>query len=128
MLRVFYIAFGGACGALLRYWVSGIAHKAWGSSFAWGTLTVNLIGSFLIGFLWGVFDSLIVSQNVRFFIFIGLLGSFTTFSTFSFESFNLIKDGEYSLFLANIISNFLFGILLVFAGVLLSKLLLNLLR
>jgi fluoride exporter len=109
MLRFFYIAFGG-------------------SSFPWGTLSVNLIGSFLIGFLWGMFESVIVSQNARILIFIGLLGSFTTFSTFSLESFHLVRDGEYGLFIANILSSFVLGILLVFAGYFLSRLLFNVAR
>jgi fluoride exporter len=128
MLRFFYIAFGGAAGALLRYWASGLVHRIGGSSFPWGTLSVNLIGSFLIGFLWGMFESVIVSQNARILIFIGLLGSFTTFSTFSLESFHLVRDGEYGLFIANILSSFVLGILLVFAGYFLSRLLFNVAR
>lgn len=128
MLRLFNIAIGGAAGALLRYWVSGLAHRIGGSSFPWGTLSVNLIGSFLIGFLWGMFESVIVSQNTRILIFIGLLGSFTTFSTFSLESFHLVRDGEYGLFIANILSSFVLGILLVFAGYFLSRFLFNMAR
>jgi len=128
MSRFFYIAVGGASGALLRYWASGLAHRIGGSSFPWGTLSVNLIGSFLIGFLWGMFESVIVSQNTRILIFIGILGSFTTFSTFSLESFHLIRDGEYSLFFANIVSSFILGIALVFAGYFLSRFLFNIAR
>ncbi|MBN1494080.1 MAG: fluoride efflux transporter CrcB [Candidatus Omnitrophica bacterium] len=128
MLRLFYIAFGGAAGSLLRYWASGLAHRIGGSSFPWGTLSVNLIGSFLIGFLWGMFESVIVPRNTRILIFIGLLGSFTTFSTFTLESFNLIRDGEYGLFLANIVSSFTLGIALVFAGYFLSRFLFNIAR
>ena len=121
MLRLFYIAIGGATGALLRYWATGLAHKIGGSSFPWGTLSVNLSGSIFIGFLWGMFESIIVPQNTRVFIFIGLLGSFTTFSTFSLESFHLIRDGEYGLFMANILSNIVLGVSLVFAGYFLGR-------
>jgi CrcB protein len=75
-----------------------------------------------------MFESVIVSQNTRILIFIGLLGSFTTFSTFSLESFHLIRDGEYGLFVANILSSFVLGILFVFAGYFLSRLLFNIAR
>jgi len=125
MLRLVYIAVGGAAGALLRYWASGVAHRVWGSGFPWGTLSVNLIGSFIIGFLWGMFESMVVSQQARIFLFVGLLGSFTTFSTFSLESFHLIRDGEYGLFFVNIVSSFILGIAFVFAGYFLSRFLLN---
>ncbi len=128
MLRFFYIAFGGAAGALLRYWISGLVHRIGGSSFPWGTLSVNLIGSFLIGFFWGMLESMVVSQQIRVFLFIGLLGSFTTFSTFSLESFHMIRDGEYGLFFANMLSSFILGIVLVFAGYFLSRVLLNIAR
>ena len=125
MLRLIYIAAGGATGALLRYWTSGVVHKVWGSGFPWGTLSVNLFGSFIIGFLWGMFELMVVSQQTRVFLFIGLLGSFTTFSTFSLESFHLIRDGEYGLLFVNILSSFILGIVLVFAGYFLSRFLVN---
>lgn len=128
MLRLFYITVGGAVGALLRYWVSGLAHRAFGSSFPWGTLGVNLIGSLVIGFFWGMFESVVVSQNVRILIFIGVLGSFTTFSTFSLESFHLLREGEYNLFLMNVIASFLLGIALVFIGYFISQYLFALIR
>ena len=125
MLRLFYISLGGALGALLRYWVSGMAHRFLNSTFPWGTLSVNLTGSLLIGFFWGMFESMIVSQNIRLFCFIGLLGSFTTFSTFSLENFNLLREGEYSLFALNSIASFILSITLVFAGYFLSRYILS---
>ncbi len=128
MLRIFYIGIGGAVGAVSRYWLSGVTQRIFNGGFPWGTLSVNLIGSLTIGFLWGMFESVVVAQNVKIMIFIGLLGSFTTFSTFSLETFHLIRDGEYNLFLVNTIASFLLGIALVFAGYFISQYLFALIR
>jgi CrcB protein len=128
MLRFFCISVGGAVGALLRYWFSGVTQKLFNGGFPGGTLSVNLVGSLLIGFMWGVFESVVISQNMRMMIFIGLLGSFTTFSTFSLESFHLIRDGEYNLFLVNITISFFLGIVLVFTGYFISQYLLDFIR
>ena len=95
MLKFIVIALGGAVGALLCYGVSGWICRYLDSGFPWGTLVVNLAGSLVIGFIWGFCDVLAVSANIKLFVFIGVLGSFTTFSTFALENFNLIRDGEY---------------------------------
>ena len=116
---------GGAAGAILRYWVSGLPHKIYSGVFPWGTLIVNLTGSFLIGFFWGLLGRENMGANVRTFLFIGLFGSFTTFSTFAFESLNLIRDGNIKFALINVLASNLFGILLVFAGFVISKMFLN---
>jgi CrcB protein len=128
VLKLFNIAIGGAAGALLRYWVSGLTYRFFSGGFPWGTLSVNLIGSLLIGFLWGVFDSLAISQNLRLFIFIGLLGSFTTFSTFSLENFHLLREGEYWFIFYNIILSLILGIGLVVVGFFTSKLFIGILK
>jgi len=125
MIKFAYLALGGASGAILRYWISGLPYKIYSGVFPWGTLIVNLAGSFLIGFFWGLLGRENISTNVRSFLFIGLFGSFTTFSTFAFESLNLIRDGNIKLALINMIASNVFGILLVFAGFLLSKVILN---
>jgi len=128
MIRLFFIAAGGAIGAVLRYGVSGLTHRVFGPIFPWGTLAVNLSGSFAIGLFWGVFERAALSPNARLFIFIGLLGAFTTFSTFSLETLNLFRDGEMKLALSNIfLSNFL-GIALVFAGLAVSRSLTNIVK
>jgi len=56
MLRLFYISVGGAVGALMRYWLSGVTQRIFNGGFPWGTLSVNLVGSLIIGFLWGMFE------------------------------------------------------------------------
>ena len=121
MVRILYIAAGGAIGAVLRYWVSGVSLRFLPAVFPYGTMVVNLAGSFLIGLLWGVSEAVLIAQNIRLMIFIGVLGSFTTFSTFSLESFNLVRDGEYVYFALNIILSVLLGLILVFAGYFLSR-------
>jgi len=128
MLRLFFIGLGGAIGALLRYWASGAAQGIFHDNFPGGTLTVNLLGSLVIGFLWGTFESVVVSQNIRIFLFIGMLGSFTTLSTFSLESFHLLRNGEYVFCAINIMLSFIASICLVFAGYLASQYLFNLVR
>jgi len=126
MIKIAYLALGGATGAILRYWISGLPHKIYGGVFPWGTLIVNLAGSLLIGFFWGLLGRENISTNVRSFLFIGLFGSFTTFSTFAFESLNLIRDGNIKYALANVVASNVLGILLVFGGFVLSKMILNL--
>ena len=116
MLKFLYIAAGGAIGALLRYLSAGLAHRFFNAGFPWGTLSVNLLGSFFVGLLWGLSETVLISQNMRLFLFIGILGAFTTFSAFSLENFNLLRDGEYWFAALNVFLNVFFGIALVFAG------------
>lgn len=128
MTGLLYIAIGGAAGALLRYSVSGVTYRYIDGSLPWGTLAVNLIGCFAIGFLWQIFEVVGSSPQSRAFIFIGILGSFTTFSTFGLESFNLLRDGQVGYALFNIILSNALGLGLVFAGFILSRYMLNLIR
>jgi CrcB protein len=125
MIKLLFIGLGGAVGSILRYVVSGIDYKFSGGVFPVGTLVVNLAGSFVIGFLWGIFESAVVSSQVRMFVFIGILGGFTTFSTFALENFNLIRDGERGIACVNMILSNVFGIGLVFAGYWIAKVALN---
>ncbi len=128
MTKIILLAAGGAIGTLLRYTLSGLTYKVLDGTFPWGTLLVNLAGSFAIGLLWGFFEIENLSPNIRNFIFIGVLGGFTTFSTFTLESFNLFRDGEIKLVLLNLLASNILGIALVFIGFLLSKYIINLIR
>ncbi len=128
MTKILSLVIGGAIGALLRYFVSGLTHRYVEGVFPLGTLVVNLIGSFVIGFVWGLFEVENLSPVLRTFIFIGILGSFTTMSTFTLESFNLIRDGEVKYALANILANNVLGILLVFIGFSMARAIMNLIR
>ncbi len=119
---IIVVAFGGSLGAVMRWGLSTITYRyAAGGFFPWGTLAVNLSGSFLIGFLWEAMERTAASQNFKAFVFIGLLGAFTTFSTYSIENFNLIRDGEVKSAAINIVASNVLGIGLVFAGFGLSR-------
>ncbi|TRZ49632.1 fluoride efflux transporter CrcB [bacterium] len=126
MLRFFVIALGGAIGTLLRYIAGGLDYRFSSGVFPISTLVVNVTGSLAIGFLWGIVDRFTVSPNVRLFVFIGILGGYTTFSTFSLETFNLMRDGEYRIALMNVILSVILSIGAVFLGYFVSKTLLNL--
>ena len=112
----------------MRYLVSGWAYTLLGDGFPWGTFVVNILGSFLIGFLWQLFEYIPISSNMRSLIFIGGLGAFTTFSTFAFESLNLFRAGDTRLGIINILAADIFGILLGLLGVILGRMTATLFR
>lgn len=94
-MQVFAIAIGGAFGAVFRYGMSNGVHSFLGRGFPYGTLSVNVLGSLLMGFLYILFlDRITVSAEWRAVFQIGLLGAFTTFSTFSIETLLLLENGE----------------------------------
>lgn len=104
MLQTISIAAGGAVGALLRFWTSNGVHALLGRGFPYGTLSVNIIGSLAMGFLYVMFlERMTVEPEVRAALLIGLLGAFTTFSTFSIETLNLIEQADYTKALINIV-------------------------
>ena len=94
----FWIAIGSALGGVARYWCSGVAARLIGETFPWGTLIVNVVGSFIIGFfatLTGPDGRIFVGTTARQFVMIGLCGGYTTFSSFSLQTLNLMNDGEW---------------------------------
>lgn len=104
MLQLFAIAVGGAIGAVLRFGLSTSVYRWLGRDFPYGTLTVNVIGSLLIGFLATLFiDRLMLSVEWRTAILVGFIGAFTTFSTFSLETLALMENGEPLRALLNIL-------------------------
>lgn len=120
-MKVVLILLGGGIGTLARYGVSGYAFQRYTGLFPVGTLAVNLVGSFLIGLLWGLAEHSAMSPNVRTFLFVGILGGFTTFSTFSLETLNLLRDGELKVALLNVLLNNVLGIALAFVGFILAR-------
>lgn len=116
MTKLLLIAAGGACGALLRYVLSGLTYRVLDETFPWGTLVVNVFGCLLIGVLWATSERVAFSPNASIFVFTGTLGAFTTFSTYGLESINLLRDGEIGLGLANIVASNLVGLAAVLIG------------
>jgi len=111
------IAAGGAIGALMRYGVNIAAVKAMGHGFPYGTLTVNIVGSFAMGALIVAFAHLWhPSETMRVFLVTGLLGAFTTFSTFSLDFANLFERGEYLATATYLSASIILSIAALFAG------------
>jgi fluoride exporter len=95
---------GGGIGAALRYWLSGSVYRFVGADFPYGTLLVNVLGCCLIGFMMSFFEERFSVQPIlRVFLTIGVLGGFTTFSTFSYETVALLKEGSYLWGTANVV-------------------------
>ncbi len=128
MINVLYVAVGGAIGSVFRYVFSGGVHVWINSTYPWGTFVVNLTGSFLAGFLWRFFEDMLIPQHMRPFIFIGILGGFTTFSSYMLETLNLLRDGELLPALGNFALHNMCGIIVICAGFMLAQLTLNLFK
>lgn len=121
--QVVAVALGGSLGAVARFLLSNQVYAWFGRDFPWGTLTVNVIGSFLIGFLAMLFiEKLHLSIEMRTFLIVGFLGSFTTFSTFSNETFLLIQSAEYLKAVLNVLVSVIFGLFAVALGIWAGKL------
>lgn len=116
MERYLLVALGGALGSLLRYllgaWVQGVSSPG----FPWSTFLVNALGSLLIGAVVRLSLEGALSGEARLFLAVGLLGGFTTFSTFSYETLALVQDGEVLLALAYALGSLLLGFILVYLG------------
>jgi len=115
------IAAGGAVGALLRFSVSTGIYNLLGRGFPYGTLTVNVLGCWLMGFLSVFMLERFASVEWRAALLIGLLGAFTTFSTFSLETLNLIENGELNKALLNIFISISLCLFATWLGMLLAK-------
>jgi len=118
MSELLLIIAGGGIGSACRYLLSTFANRHFGDSFAWGTMTVNLLGCLIIGFLVGLVDRSILSKTYRLFLITGFLGGFTTFSSFSIESIGMILEGSLGKGLLNIGVNVVLGLGLTLIGLL----------
>jgi CrcB protein len=120
------VALGSGIGGMLRYYISDIVQKYSSSLFPYGTLTVNIIGSFIIGLVLFYLDSIkLISSEMRLFLTVGLCGGLTTFSTFSYETIKLIQDSEYLLAGTNILLNVFITLLAVLLAAFISKIIIG---
>ena len=123
MQKTIFIALAGVVGTLVRYWLSGFVSRQYGENFPWGTLIVNLIGSFLAGAIYHLAEErLLISPTLRTIILIGLIGGFTTFSSYGLQTFTLLRDGQIGLATLNVALSNVLGLFMVWTGYVAFKL------
>jgi CrcB protein len=116
------ISLGAMLGANLRYWVGGWAASRFGAAFPYGTLIINLTGSFLLGLSMTLMaERFLVDPRWRLLIAVGFLGGYTTFSSYTYESMNLLLSGEILLGLFDLLGSSIFGALAATAGIFLAR-------
>jgi CrcB protein len=119
MQSYLWIAIGGAFGSVARYWCSGVAARLFGESFPWGTLIVNVLGSLVIGFfaaITGPDGRLLVGTVTRQFVMVGICGGYTTFSSFSLQTLNLLHEGQWLYAGANIVASVALCLIAIWLG------------
>lgn len=124
MRTVVAVGVAGFFGAIARYGVDGFISQRSGASFPWGTLVVNVTGSFVLGVLFATLieGRAIAAPWLRTALTVGLVGTYTTFSTFTLETFRLMEDGSYLLAGVNIAGSLVLGLFAVYVGVVVGRL------
>ena len=118
LLTALLVGSGGFLGALLRYGVGGLLHRKFPfSTFPYGTITANMLGCLVIGIATGLLDaSHLLGPSFRKFVLIGMIGAFTTYSTFIYETFAMLRDADYLHAAGNVGLQLTLGLLLVWLG------------
>ena len=119
MVTYIWVAVGAAIGGVLRFWLSGVVAETVGETFPWGTLVINVTGSFVIGFFatfTGPDGRVMVGSTARQFVMTGICGGYTTFSSFSLQTLNLTRDGEFLYAGGNITLSVVLCLLAVWLG------------
>lgn len=120
--RLLLIALAGAVGTLARYGLTHLVQRHAGLTFPWGTFAVNVVGCLLFGLCWSLIEQRVAHvAEWRAVILVGLLGGFTTFSSFAFEGAGLLRNGEWGLALLHMAGQNVLGILAIFAGLALGR-------
>lgn len=116
------LAFAGAAGTLARYWLGGVVQRICGESFPWGTLVINVSGCLLFGFVWALAeDRLVITPRTRIVVLSGFMGAFTTFSTYAFETTQMIADSEWIRALGNLALQNCIGVAAVLLGLAIGR-------
>jgi CrcB protein len=120
-INVLLVAIGGALGTISRYLLGGWIQSHTGSTFPWSTFIINVSGAFLIGIVLGFVERGILPANARLLLATGVLGGYTTFSTFSLETMSLLISGSKGMALLNTIGQTVIGLIAVFSGLILVR-------
>lgn len=107
---------GAGVGGVVRFWLGGVIQQAAGSGFPWGTLTINVTGSFVLGFLYILLEGTAASAYWRVLLGIGFCGGYTTFSTFSYEAVRLMQSGEWNRATAYMTGSVVLSLAAMFIG------------
>jgi CrcB protein len=122
MAIVFSIGLLGAMGCLARYFLSGWVYGVLGRSFPYGTFAVNIIGAFILGLIMEIgLRSTLIPPTLRIGLTVGFMGGLTTFSTFSYETFRLLEDGEFLIASANALLSVLVCLAFTWAGIITAR-------
>jgi len=122
-MKILIIGLGGFIGAVLRYSISGWVQKLFSGNFPYGTLAVNIIGSFILGYFLFISEGrFVINPMWRSFVAIGMMGALTTFSTFSYETFMLLQENLYWQAGLNTLFNVAITLVAVWAGMVLARL------
>ena len=122
MGALLWVGLGGFFGTIARYLLSGWVAVRWGAIFPWGTFVINISGSFVLGFFLAFAqDRPWVHSGARLMFAVGFVGAYTTFSTYTYESFRLMTEGQFALAAFNIVGSVVVGLVAVFAGVALGN-------
>jgi len=120
--KLAWLALAGALGTVSRYGLAGLVQRLSGGSFPWGTLVVNLLGCFMAGLLWGIFEKRgVVTALPRTVLLVGFLGAFTTFSTMTLETTEMLRASELMYATANLTLQNGVGLAAIFAGTMLGR-------
>ena len=120
--KLAWLAVAGAAGTLARYGLSGLVQRLQPSGFPWGTFAVNGLGCLLFGIVWALAEErMVISGLTRLVLLVGFMGAFTTFSSFAFETSQMLDDSQWLMAAANLLAQNVIGIALVLAGIALGR-------
>lgn len=121
--KILLIAVAGAAGSLARYGLGSVVQRAAGVGFPWGTTVVNILGCLMFGIIWSLAEHRIeLGSSFRIFALVGFMGAFTTFSTFQFETAQLLRDSQWLMACGNLLLQNSVGLTAIVAGMALGKL------
>lgn len=119
--RTLLVGVGGFVGTALRYALGGLVHRLLPPEFPWATFLVNVSGCLVIGFLAALSEERAMAPSGRLFLMVGVLGGYTTFSTFGYETLSLAREGSHALAAANAVGQVLLGLAAVWAGMVVAR-------